>query len=390
MDKIIMGGVEFKFNNLYKGGVATDELSSMFYYNREVTYVEMGKITVVNERAFYGCSKLNTVILKRLRVIGKEAFAGCAFKTIDITNVVSIGEGCFMGSKLESISLNDEITEIPIEAFRGCEGLKTIKLPSNLEIIGDRAFYRAYNVKIELPSTVKSIAAEAFYLGGTGEINLSTEVLIGHRAFYGSNFTKIVIKKIINITEQLFRSCDAITAEFENAEIIGKDAFGYCRELVSIYMPKIKKIGDYAFNYCRKLVITSLPDTLEEIGLGAFTGCSQLSLTSLPNTIRKMGLGSFAGTAIAIKQLPLNMNRLEDQVFSSCYSMIELTLGGKGYPMEYITPFFKSGDDYSKYTLGSFYDCPNLKKLTIYTTGGQALAGAPWGATNATITYLPA
>lgn len=31
MDKIIMGGVEFKFNNLYKGGVETDELGLMFY-----------------------------------------------------------------------------------------------------------------------------------------------------------------------------------------------------------------------------------------------------------------------------------------------------------------------------------------------------------------------
>lgn len=390
MDKIIMGGVEFKFNNLYKGGVETDELGLMFYDNGEVTYVEMGKITVVNWRAFYGCSKLNTVILKRLRVIGEEAFAYCGLKTIDITNVVSIGDGCFKGSKLESISLNDEITEIPTEAFRECEMLKTIKLPSNLEIIGQRAFYRVYDVKIELPSTIKSIAAEAFYLSGTGEINISTEVLIGDRAFYGSYFSKIVIKKITNITEQLFRSCSFITAEFESAEMIGKEAFGYCRELTNIYMPKITKIGDYAFSNCKKLNITSLPDTLKEIGIGAFTSCTQLSLTSLPNTITKMGLGAFALTSIAIKQLPLSMNRLEDQVFSYCYSLTELTLGGKGYPMEYITPFFQSGDDYTKYTLGSFYDCPNLKKLTIYTTGGQALAGAPWGATNAVITYLPA
>jgi len=387
MDKIIMGGVEFKFNNLYKGGVATDELSSMFYYNREVTYVEMGKITVVNERAFYGCSKLNTVILKRLRVIGKEAFAGCAFKTIDITNVVSIGEGCFMGSKLESISLNDEITEIPTEAFRGCEVLKTIKLPSNLEMIRDRAFYRAYNVKIELPSTIKSIAAEAFYLGGTGEINLSTEVLIGDRAFYGSNFTKIVIKKITNITAELFGRCYFITAEFENVETIGKEAFAFCRELVSVYMPKIRKIGNYAFYYCQKLIITSLPSTLEELEDGAFAGCTGLTITYIPETIKKIGAAAFAGTSISIKQFPLSVNRLPDQVVGSCYSITELTLGGKGYPIEYITPYNTSGPPYS---MGSFYDCINLTKLTIYTTGGQALAGAPWGAINATITYLPA
>lgn len=390
MDKIIMGGVEFKFNNLYKRGVETDELGSMFNSNKEVTYVEMGKITVANWRAFYNCSKLNIIILKRLRVIGDEAFSGCGFKTIDISNVVSIGEKCFQGSAIETMSLNDEITEIPDEAFRQCPNLKTIKLPSNLERIGIRAFYRAYDVKIELPSTIKRISTEAFYAGGTGEINLSTEVLIGDRAFYGSYFSKIVIKKITNITEQLFKSCSFITAEFENVEVIEKEAFYYCRELTNIYMPKIRKIGNSAFYYCQKLAITSLPNTLEVIEAGVFDSCKNFSLTSLPNTIKEIGAFAFLGTSIAIKQLPLNMNRLEDQVFSHCHSLTELTLGGKGHPMEYITPLFQSGDDYTKYTTGSFYDCPNLKKLTIYTANGQPLAGAPWGAVNATITYLPA
>jgi len=152
-------------------------------------------------------------------------------------------------------------------------------------------------------------------------------------------------------------------------------------------MPKIRKIGNYAFYYCQKLIITSLPSTLEELEDGAFAGCTGLTITSIPETIKKIGAAAFAGTSISIRQFPLSVNRLPDQVIGGCYLITELTLGGKGHPIEYITPYNTSGASYS---MGSFFDCINLTKLTIYTTGGQALAGAPWGATNAAITYLPA
>jgi len=75
--------------------------------------------------------------------------------------------------------------------------------------------------------------------------------------------------------------------------------------------------------------------------------------------------------------LPKKVNIIPRYCFGNCYALTNLTLGGKGHPMIAIED-------------GAFYNCNNLTKLTIYTTGGQALAGAPWGATNTTITYLPA
>lgn len=356
MGKLIIDRIEFKFNNIYKNGVETDEIeSNMFYENKLLTYVEMNMITVINYQAFSRCYNLHTAIFKRLRVIGEEAFRGCGFKTIDIPNVISLGKGCFFGSDIENISLNDDITEIPYEAFRGCEGLKTIKLPSNLEKVGYMAFYRCFNVeRMQIPTTIKTIENYGFYLSGAGEIILTEDVTIGKDAFWGCYFEKVVIKKITTIQKEMFGRSSIIAAEFESVDKIERMGFEFCKKLTSIFMPKIREIEDFAFQYCENLTITSLPETLE-----------------------KIGAASFAVTKIAITQLPKKINVIPNSCFVGCLSLTNLTLGGKGYPMTSIDRM-------------AFGSCDNLTNLTIYTSGGQALEGAPWGTTNATITYLEA
>lgn len=227
MGKVVIDGVEFLFNKLYQNGSETDEIAAdMFYENKLLTYVEMETVTIINFEAFGACSNLTTAIFKNLRVLGNSVFGGCNFKTIDISNVVSIGNLCFgVCVSLETITLNDEITEIDVGTFLNCRGLTSIHLPENLEKIGNQAFYGA-----------------------------------------------------------------------------------------------------------QKLVITQL---LKKV-----------------NTI-----GNFS--------------------FGNCSSLTSLKIGSEGYPVKII------GDN-------AFINCNNLTSLTIYTTGGQALTGAPWGAINATITYLSA
>ena len=250
MGRIVVEGIEFLFNKLYQNGSETDEIAvNMFYKNKLLTYVEMETVTIINHDAFNYCSNLSTAIFKNVRVLGPLAFGGCGFKTIDISNVVSIGDYCFGAClNLETIILNDEITEIGFGAFNNCQQLSSIHLPENLEKLGERAFYN-----------------------------------------------------------------------------------------------------------CKKLYIEKLPENLKTIGVGAFYSVEKLAIT----------------------QLPKQVNIISDFCFEKCYGLTNLTLGGVGYPV---------------ITIGNspFYNCTNLKKLTIYTTGGQPLAGAPWGATNATITYLSA
>ena len=95
--------------------------------------------------------------------------------------------------------------------------------------------------------------------------------------------------------------------------------------LIDVKMYGYTKVRDYAFYYCKNLALTSLPESLTSIGNYAFSGCT--SLTSI----------TFKGTPSSIMS-------------------------------------------------AAFNGCTNLTDIKVPWAEG-AVANAPWGATNATITY---
>ena len=95
--------------------------------------------------------------------------------------------------------------------------------------------------------------------------------------------------------------------------------------LIDAKMYGYTKVRDYAFYYCKNLAITSLPESLISIGTYAFYSCT--SLTSI----------TFKGTPSSIMS-------------------------------------------------SAFNGCTNLTDIKVPWAEG-AVANAPWGATNATITY---
>ena len=121
-----------------------------------------------------------------------------------------------------------------------------------------------------------------------------------------------------------------------DGNLIGAKMYGY------------KKVRDYAFVNCTNLALTSLPEGLTSIGNGAFTGCSNLALTSLPAGVTSIG----------------------DGAFSDCTSLTSITFKG--------TP--------TTIAANAFNSCTNLTDIKVPWAKG-AVSGAPWGATNATITY---
>ena len=151
-------------------------------------------LTTIGDNAFNGCGLQHIYLHDGLKSIGNYAFANSALKEINIPNSVEyIGEGCFASCGLEeAVISSDYIAEIPNEAFADCNALHTIKLPANLERIGERAFIGTWRLGtkdgLTIPSKVREIGAEAFYksLFDAVDIVLPASLTNIYSAFSGS------------------------------------------------------------------------------------------------------------------------------------------------------------------------------------------------------------
>lgn len=152
-------------------------------------------LPIIGNGAFTGCGLQHIYLHDGLKSIGNYAFAISALKEINIPNSVAyIGDNCFQGcgGLEEAVILSDQITEIPNEAFADCNALHTIKLPANLERIGERAFIGTWRLGtkegLTIPSKVREIGAEAFYksLFDAVDIVLPASLTNIYSAFEGS------------------------------------------------------------------------------------------------------------------------------------------------------------------------------------------------------------
>lgn len=152
------------------------------------------QVNEITDEMFFNCSLQHIYLHDGLKSIGNYAFAISALKEINIPNSVAyIGDNCFQGCGLEkAVILSDQITEIPNEAFADCNALHTIKLPANLERIGERAFIGTWRLGtkegLTIPSKVREIGAEAFYksLFDAVDIVLPASLTNIYSAFEGS------------------------------------------------------------------------------------------------------------------------------------------------------------------------------------------------------------
>ena len=172
-----------------------------------------------------------------------------------------------------------------------------------------------------------------------------------------------------------FRDCTslALSALPDGVKSIGTYAFSGCTSLALSALPAgLTSISTYAFNNCASLALSALPAGITSIGAYAFRGCTSLALSALPASITSIGTYAFGGcTSLALSALPAGLTSIGMYAFSGCAGLTEITF--LGTPSEAI---FTS----------TFSSCPNLLTINVPWASG-AKAGAPWGATNATINY---
>lgn len=224
-------------------------------------------------------------------------------------------------------------TTVPSRQFVEQKSLASVMLPSGLTAIGGYAFSGCVNLNFtSLPSGLTTIGGGAFQ----------------------------------NCARLSLTSLPSGITDIKNYTFSG------CVNLALIELPSgLTRIGEGAFSNCKRLSFTSLPSGLTAIGSYAFNVCDNLTLTSLPSGITSIGNYTFGNCKnLAFTKLPSGVTSIGSYAFLSCISLTSITFEG--------TP--------TSIDSTAFNNCTNLTDIKVPWAEG-AVANAPWGATNATITY---
>lgn len=133
---------------------------------------DLSQVTSIGDRAFYGCSALETVDLHSVTTMGYAAFQGCDALSgkIDLSNLEVIpGHAFCYDPNITSVITCSTLSSIGDWAFIWAD-ISTISLPETLNSIGTYTFYKAsLSGTVALPDSLTQLGASAF--SGCEEVN---------------------------------------------------------------------------------------------------------------------------------------------------------------------------------------------------------------------------
>ncbi len=370
-----------------------------------LTSVTLGDGAKIGNGAFLNNTKLESIDLSKAVYIGDSAFSGyihyeysddgytqisadrdgyqryrfyaSALKSIDLSSVEFIGEEAFAYCEsIESVILNEELTEVSDYAFAGCSGLSSINL-DKLVKIGAYAFTESKMTVIDLPTALE-IGEYAFCDSETvKEIKFCAGVDIGEGAF--SNLRALVSlsgeEGAVSIGDYAFANTALTEATLTSAEYVGSLAF--IKEAMAPFSVdfgdegRLLDMGDNPFAYCELIPFSAIQkvdfngkelenviytydisDNIKVIdgslyrvvpnGLELITWCGSDSAEVAEGTVRISAM-SFIGTDVNKVVLPYELRAIGHKAFFDCDKLTVVTFKG------FTAPILEEEYDYNYY-----------------------------------------
>lgn len=194
---------------------------SVFYNCSNLSTITLSdNVSVIDELAFYGCSSLNLVSLpSKLDSINYQALANTGIETVTIAKRTFLGDEAFKGcAKLTTVVFADEYDRpLPKLAFWNCISLNSVTLRGTMGSIHEGAFRGCNSLAIiDIPTGISQLGNEVF-MGCTKltKVTLPASGLaaISQSAFSGcSSLTDIMLPNTIdNIRQKAFIGCSKLT-----------------------------------------------------------------------------------------------------------------------------------------------------------------------------------
>ena len=161
-----------------------------------------------------------------------------------------------------NIHIPSNIEIVGDRAFFGCDEIKTFTIDNGVERIGETAFKECTSIKnIYIPDSVESMGENTF--------------------LFCKSLSHIdnISKRLTKLPPYAFYGCDLKNIHIPgNIKIIGKTAFGYNKNMVELILDEgVEEIGERCFVGCDKIKKIILPISLKSIGDKAFNEWTSLT-----------------------------------------------------------------------------------------------------------------
>ena len=119
-----------------------------------------------------------------------------------------------------------------------------------------------------------------------------------------------------------------------NLQTLKYEAFGYCENLQSVWIPKTIIDGSYfngvhyigPFDGCGKLKSVTFADGITNIPAGLFAGCTGIESIEIPDTVTEILVCAFADSSIQSVKIGSGLTTISNYAFYSCKNLTEINL----------------------------------------------------------------
>ncbi len=257
------------------------------------------------------------------------------------------------------------VTGIGESAFPFNTDVTSIIIPDSVTSIGDKAFYKCYNLKSayfegDAPSSFGENVFDYCDYYGDEAITIYYHASASGWTYPWNGYPTCDESLVFDSETGTIK---AYHGEGENLYVIipdtiegvvvkniGAQAFDGDWNINSISLPdSLLSIGDRAFSRCWYLTSINIPDSVGSIGQGAFGECHYLTSINIPESVDSLGAAAFYYTGLTSVSIPGSVKVISDSAFMMCSQLSSVNIA----------------DGVESIGNNAFYRCGSLSSVTI-------------------------